>query len=224
VRLHALARVTVERGAIVSVEVRGETLPPAGDVIVAVPWFALSALVRDRDGSLRTLLADADATAASPIVTVNLWFDRPVVERAFVGLPGRVMQWVFDKRQLYRDAGAGAGATSGEASHLSLVSSGAAAVLRESNEALIRLAVDELRGALSAAREATLVRATVVREPQASFSLAPGQPPRPRTATAVGHLWLAGDWVDTGLPATIESAVLSGRWAAEAVLGVTSKD
>jgi squalene-associated FAD-dependent desaturase len=218
VRLHALARVTVEGGAVVSVDVRGEPLPPPAAVIAATPWFALSSLVRDRDGSLAGLLADADNTAASPIVTVNLWFDRDIVDRPFVGLPGRVMQWVFDKRRLYRDSGDADASASGEASHLSLTSSGAAEVLRRSNDDLIALAVDELRAALPAARSAVLLRATVVREPQATFSLAPGQPPRPRTATAVRNLWLAGDWVDTGLPSTIESAVLSGHWAAEAVL------
>jgi hydroxysqualene dehydroxylase len=60
------------------------------------------------------------------------------------------------------------------------------------------------------------VNATVVREPRATFSLAPGQPPRPSTTTAVSGLLLAGDWVDTGLPATIEGAVRSGHWAAQA--------
>jgi uncharacterized protein with NAD-binding domain and iron-sulfur cluster len=103
-------------------------------------------------------------------------------------------------------------------SHLSLVSSGAEAVLRQSNDELIALALRELGDAIAAARSAVTLRATVVREPQASFSLAPGQPARPGTRTAVPGLFLAGDWVDTGLPATIESAVLSGHLAADAIL------
>ena len=53
-----------------------------------------------------------------------------------------------------------------------------------------------------------------MRERRATFSLAPGQPPRPGTQTAVRGLLLAGDWVDTGLPATIEGAVVSGHRAA----------
>ncbi len=57
----------------------------------------------------------------------------------------------------------------------------------------------------------TLLKATVVREPRATFSLAPGQPARPSTDTPVPGLYLAGDWIDTGLPATIESAVRSGH-------------
>ncbi len=87
-----------------------------------------------------------------------------------------------------------------------------------SNADLIAAAHDELRGAFAACLEATLLRGTVIREPRATFSLAPGQPPRPDTRTAVPGLYLAGDWIATGLPATIESAVRSGHRAAEAAL------
>jgi uncharacterized protein with NAD-binding domain and iron-sulfur cluster len=70
---------------------------------------------------------------------------------------------------------------------------------------------------LPESRAAKVLRATVVRERRATFSLAPGQPPRPSTLTAVPGLVLAGDWVDTGMPATIEGAATSGRRAAEAL-------
>jgi zeta-carotene desaturase len=68
--------------------------------------------------------------------------------------------------------------------------------------------------ALPAARGARVVRATAVREKRATFSLAPGQPPRPQAETPIRGLFLAGDWTDTGLPATIEGAVQSGHLAA----------
>jgi uncharacterized protein with NAD-binding domain and iron-sulfur cluster len=58
----------------------------------------------------------------------------------------------------------------------------------------------------------------VVREKQATFSLAAGEPPRPANRTAVPRFCLAGDWTDTGLPGTIESAVRSGHAAARAIL------
>ena len=61
------------------------------------------------------------------------------------------------------------------------------------------------------------VRGTVIREKQATFSLAPGEPPRPALTHAASGLHLAGDWIDTGLPGTIESAVVSGHRAARAV-------
>jgi uncharacterized protein with NAD-binding domain and iron-sulfur cluster len=58
----------------------------------------------------------------------------------------------------------------------------------------------------------------VVRERRATFSLAPGSPARPPTLTALAGFYLAGDWTDTGLPATIEGAVASGHRAADEVM------
>jgi uncharacterized protein with NAD-binding domain and iron-sulfur cluster len=238
VRVNALARVAIRGGAIEAVTVRGDALPPASAVIAAVPWFGLSALLQDADGLLGDLLAAADGTAASPIVTVNLWFDRPALPAPFIGLPGRTMQWIFDTSQIRRTSagsargsalgpapGSGLGSAPGTApgagpgrGHLSLVSSGAEGVLRQSNAELIALAQGELIAAVPEFGQAVLLAASVVREPQASFSLAPGQPARPQTRTAVPGLLLAGDWVDTGLPATIESAVVSGHRAADDIL------
>jgi zeta-carotene desaturase len=225
VRVNALARVAVGGGRVESVSVRGDALAQPEAVVVAVPWFGLPGLFQDPDGALAPLIAAAAGTAASPIVTVNLWLDRQVLPDAFVGLPGRTMQWVFDTSQIRQATTPESGpsdalARNPESSrfHLSLVSSGAEAVLRQSNDELIALAWRELRDAVPEAATVKLRRATVVREPQASFSLAPGQPARPGTRTAVAGLLLAGDWVDTGLPATIESAVVSGHRAADDIL------
>jgi uncharacterized protein with NAD-binding domain and iron-sulfur cluster len=118
------------------------------------------------------------------------------------------MQWVFDKRMVFGE----------QASHLSLVSSGAAEVVARSNAELTELALNEVRAAFPRVSAAQLLRAVVVREKRASFSVAPGQPPRPPAETGVQGLFLAGDWIDTGLPATIEGAVISGHKAAELVL------
>ena len=85
----------------------------------------------------------------------------------------------------------------------------------QTNEELTATALGEVRDALPAARSAKLWKSLAVREKRATFSLAPDAPPRPSARTAVEGLLLAGDWIDTGLPATIESAVMSGHQAAE---------
>jgi len=206
VRTHAPARLVVDKGRVTGVRVRDERIE-APVVIAAVPWFGLRGLFDEVPASMAAMVNDAGRRAASPIVTVNLWFDRPVMEQPLVGLPGRAFQWVFDKAQVFADG----------ASHLSLVSSGAAEVAAMTNERIIATAVEEIGGALPAVRRATLRRATAVRERLATFSLAAGEPPRPPTRPPVPGLLLAGDWIETGLPATIESAVVSGhRAAAEA--------
>jgi squalene-associated FAD-dependent desaturase len=207
----APARVLVDGDVVSHVEARGETFRAAA-VICATPWYALpEVLVTDfapGPSPLAPVLDAAAKTAASPIVTVHIWFDRVVLDTPFVGLPGRVNQWVFDKREMFGES----------ASHLSTVSSGAASIVARSNEELIDLALYEIRDAIPQARDAGVRRATVVRERRATFSLAPGMPPRPATRTPVKGLFLAGDWIDTGLPATIEGAVMSGHWAADAVM------
>ena len=208
VRTDAPARVDAAAdGAAVRVRVRGQELRTDA-IVCAVPWHSLPDVLPS-GSALEPVVEAARRTAASPIVTVNLWFDREVTGDTFVGLPGRHMQWVFNKRLLLGEG----------SSHLSLVSSGAEAIATRGNRELIDLAVAELAGALPAARAATLKRAVVVREKRATFSLAPGQPRRPGTRTPIPGLLLAGDWIDTGLPATIESAVISGHRAAKAALG-----
>jgi zeta-carotene desaturase len=199
------------RASAPQVTVREATLSSRA-VICAVPWYALSETLADPPSSLAPVLDAAAGTAASPIVTVNLWFDRVVTPQTVVGLPGRTLQWLFDKRTLFGE----------QASHLSLVSSGAEAMVARGNQDLVDLALREVTEALPLARDARLRRAVVVREKRATFSVAPGQPPRPSTRTGVPGLFLAGDWIDTGLPATIEGAVMSGHLAAAAALELTN--
>jgi predicted NAD/FAD-dependent oxidoreductase len=189
--------------ASLSVRTGGEEVWPRA-VICAVPWYGLRDAFAVAPPPLEEALAAADATPPSPIVTVNLWLDRPVIDSGFLGLPGRAMQWVFDKRSLFGES----------ASHLSLVSSGAEAIVARSNDELIALALEELRSASPAARDAVVRRAVVVRERKATFSVAPGAPPRPGVRTSIPGLFLAGDWIGTDLPATIEGAVTSGHEAA----------
>jgi uncharacterized protein with NAD-binding domain and iron-sulfur cluster len=81
------------------------------------------------------------------------------------------------------------------------------------------LCLKELRHALPASRGANLVKATVIKETAATFSPYPGVDRwRPKQHTSIRRLYLAGDWTDTGWPATMEGAVRSGYLAAEAVL------
>ena len=207
VRTSVLARIHVTDGRIHHVEVGGTRIE-SPTVVAAVAWHSLGNLFPSSSTALSSVLSSAARMESMPIVTVNMWYDRTVMSEPFAGLPGRTMQWVFDKRVTFGET----------ASHLSLVSSGASAIAGRSNQELIALASDEIRRALPGARQGTVVRATVVREKRATFSLAPGQPARPAVRTNVPGLFLAGDWTDTGLPATIEGAVLSGHAAARAIL------
>ena len=214
VRTGAAAKLTTSANgdAVAGIRLGDETVQ-IDRVVSTVPWYGFGDLFEREPQALRATIDRARRMASSPIVSVNLWFDRPVIDEPLIGLPGRTMQWAFDKG-IGDDHGDHARART---SHVSLVSSGADAMLARDNDDLIRVAHDELLDALPASRAARLLRATVVREPRATFSLAPGQPARPPAETGVRGLVLAGDWIDTGLPATIESAVRSGHRAADAI-------
>ncbi len=179
----------------------------ADSVVLAVPWHAIADVVPHSSPDVRHVIEQAARVASSAIVTVNLWLDRPLPVGPVVGLPGRAFQWAFDK-----------GAVVAGTSHVSMVASAANGLLEESNEQIAAQAWRELTAAMPALEGASTRRRLVVRERRATFSLAPGAPLRPSTATDVAGLFLAGDWIDTGLPATIEGAVQSGARAAAAVL------
>ena len=178
-------------------------------VLSAVPWHAMDRLWDPiAPPGLAPTVARATAMASSPIVTANLWFDGPVLPGTFVGFVGGPMHWAFDKGALFgRPAG-----------HVSVVASDAAALAAMDNAEVTNTAVTQLHAALPRARARRLLRSVVVREHRATFSLAPGEPIRPQSATASDRFFLAGDWTDTGLPPTIEGAIASGHAAARLVV------
>ena len=200
----AAGRAAFVDGRLVGVEARRELIT-APVFISAVPWFALSSVFHPPPSPLVPVLERAAAMGSAPIVSVHLWFDSPVLQEPFLGLLGMTMQWVFDRRAALGPHG----------SHLTLVSSGADTVVGLSNGVLIDRALSDLRSAVPAARDVALSHALVIRERQATFSLSPGQPTRPSSETVIRGLYLAGDWIETGLPSTIESAVVSGHRAAQ---------
>jgi uncharacterized protein with NAD-binding domain and iron-sulfur cluster len=118
------------------------------------------------------------------------------------------MHWAFYKGAIF----------GGHARHVSVVASGADALAGLDNDRISAIAVAQLTRALPALGAHRVARTVVVREPRATFSLAPGGPPRPPAITPLEGFYLAGDWTDTGLPGTIEGAVASGHRAADAVL------
>jgi len=179
----------------------------AGSVISAVPHHALPALL-PRGPATEGLARSAAAIATSPIVSVNLWFDRPFMETDMVGVIGRTVQWAFDRRSILK-GGRRAG------SMVACVVSAAHELSSRPPARIVETAVADLRSVYPIAARATLTRSVVIKEKRATFSAVPGvEKLRPGPMTGIGGFYLAGDWTDTGLPATIEGAVKSGFTAA----------
>ena len=186
--------------------------------VFAVPHTALAELLPESVKQSDPSLANLDKIKVSPITGVHFWFDRTVMREPFITLLDTTTQWVFNKTALYADSN-GAGKISAPGQYLQLVISASYDLLQKSRQEIIDLCLGEVCEALPAAREAKLVKATVIKEAAATFSPEPGVDRwRPQQQTAVSRLFLAGDWTATGWPATMEGAVRSGYLAAEALL------
>jgi squalene-associated FAD-dependent desaturase len=170
----------------------GEVALAAGDtVILAVPAAVAARLVPG--------LVVPDA--ASPIVNAHFRWAAPADSPAFVGVIGGAAQWIFKKRGV-----------------LSVTVSAADAIVDHSAEVLRhRFWRDVVLAYRLPDRPAPPAR--IVKERRATFLASPDQlVRRPPPATRFENLFLAGDYTDTGLPATIEGAIRSGFVAAQLAL------
>ncbi len=141
----------------------------------------------------------------SPITGVHLWFDRPVTRLPHGTLLDRTIHWFFNK---------------GEGKYIQLVISASRSLREMPRQDVIDLVVRELGEFLPEVQKATLVKAHVVKEARATFSATPeAEAKRPTVQTDLPHVFLAGDYTQSGWPATMEGAVRSGYMAAEAVSG-----
>jgi len=208
-----------DEGGLASVEF-DEGRRESGDAFVlAVPHEALSDLLPPSIKELEPGLAHLEKIKTSPITGVHFWFDREVMKEPFVTLLETTTQWIFNKSALYSGRN---GSDSAKGQYLQLVISASYELLQKPRQEIIDLCLAEVRQALPAARDAKLMKATVIKEAAATFSPQPGVDRwRPTQETSVKRMFLAGDWTDTGWPATMEGAVRSGYLAAEAVLRTT---
>ena len=206
---------TVERfvlhdGAIAGVALAGGEVLTADWYVAALPPQALVNTLPDdlRDGSA---LSVAATHTFAPIVNLHIWYDRAVADFEWAAFVDSPLQFVFNKTRI-------AGLT-GPGDYLAVSLSGAWEWWPLSKDELRNRFIPELARVLPLARYATVERFAVVKEQRATFRSPPGGPAnRLPTRTPLHNLVLAGDWTDTGWPATMESAVRSGNAAADAVI------
>ena len=185
-----------------------------GHLIVALPFDALDRILPNAHESA-SLHEQIGHFETSPITGIHLWFDRQITDLDHAVLLDRTIQWMFHKSRLqpHREAD---GVESG--SYIELVVSSSKDLIAKSRAEIVDLALREVREFFPGAREANLVKSTVIKEVHATYSPRPGiDLHRPQAATAWPRVFLAGDWTATGWPATMEGAVRSGYLAAEAL-------
>jgi zeta-carotene desaturase len=146
-----------------------------------------------------------------PISSVHLWFDRQITELDHAVLLDRDIHWMYHKSRWQTGRSA-------EGSYVELVVSVSREFAALSREAAIERAVGQLAEYFPVVRQAKLVKCALTKDVRATFGVPPGVDGyRPGAVSPWPNCYLAGDWVATGWPSTMESACRSGVLAAEAV-------
>jgi squalene-associated FAD-dependent desaturase len=222
--------IKIENNSVVAVSFDNNREESADAYVFAVPHDTFAELLPSEIAQADAAFRNLDKIKDSPITGVHFWFDREVTNEPFITLLDTTVQWVFNKTALFgplatsTNGDAANSKTSAAKQYLQLVISASYDLLQKPRQEIIDLCLAEVRRALPAAREANLVKATVIKEAAATFSPQPGVDRwRPKHQTSVEKLFLAGDWTSTGWPATMEGAVRSGYLAAEAVTRVAGE-
>jgi len=201
------------------------------EFILAVPHQRLPDLLPKSiaDAPFWTALRQLES---APISSVHLWFDRPICDLPHAVLVGRLSQWVFRRSEIGGEipdhvptaSTTGGRADVSETDHAPLhyyqvVISASAGLAARSQDEVVAAVVDDLKQTWPASADAQLRHGRVVTEHRAVFSPLPGvDKMRPPAQSPIENLQLAGDYTQTGWPATMEGAVISGRMAAANVL------
>ncbi len=175
-------------------------------VISAIPQRALERLLASSGITDHGL---PPAPEMSPIISVYLWYDQAWMKDDFTAALGTTVQWVFDKRRIRPGL-------------VALTVSAGSSLVSEPTEVIAQRCDAELRQLFPELRGIGLRHSQVIKEKQATPLFTPHtvRPAATALQPLAKNLIIAGDWTDTGLPATIEGAVRSGITAAELVYDV----
>ena len=200
----AAGKALEQRGAAIRTASRVDALDDldADAIVVALPPAESARLLGEEEPKLEP----------SPIVSVHLLFDRPLLPSPLAALLGSLAHWVFDRGVLtgHRPPDGG--------QYLTVVSSGVPDLLEIRGKGLVDLMAGELTSRLG---NAELLWSRVSREPFATIAIRPGaDAERPGPETARPNVVRAGAWTNTGWPATMEGAVRSGLAAARRLLAM----
>jgi len=189
----------INNNQVVEIITTERTIKDFDYIISAVPLYNLKEILKS-DYFLNDLSLDY-----SSILSIHIFLKENRFEDTFYGLIGSPVQWIFNK-----------------GTHLTIVISNADAYMEMSKEDIFRIVIKELKKYILLDK-IEVESYKIIKEKRATFIPSNAiLDKRPGPVTPYKNLFLAGDWINTGLPATIEGAVKSGKLAAEAVLNLNS--
>ncbi len=187
--------IIVKNRSVVSVKTADHFYSDFDYVISAIPLYALDKII-----SLTSLKINLELEY-STILNIHLWINQNSLQEKFYGLLDSPLHWIFVKEN-----------------HINIVISDADYLAEKSKEELYIFVLNELNQFISISMD-EVKNYKIIKEKRATFIPSINiLDKRAENETKLKNLFLAGDWVNTGLPSTIESAAKSGRIAAGLVL------
>ena len=204
----------IDDDKVTGVELTDGSTIHADAYVSALPFDVLLEVLPEEVAS-GPFFARVAGLTSSPIIGIHLWYDRPIMDPAFVGVLDSPVQWVFNKSKIQGSEGS-------PGQYVCVSISGAWDYMEMPKEELRTLFAAEMARLFPKARDAQIDRFLVVKQPQATFRSVPGVAAlRPPQTTRIRNFFIAGEWTDTGWPSTMEGAVRSGVYAAEALASRT---
>ncbi len=187
-----VTHISANNGLITEIKTANNTYTDFDFVVTAIPAFAISKVF---DDNVEIKLPDF---TYSSILNIHLWHNENSFPLGFFGLINSTVHWVFNK-----------------GTHLNIVISDADDLVPKSDEEILEIVQTELKNFFKL-KFLKITNFKIIKEKRATFiPTVDILHNRPSQVTNIKNLVLAGDWVDTKLPSTIESAAKSGRVAAE---------
>jgi zeta-carotene desaturase len=188
--------IVVEEGRAVSIKTNKRIIEDFDYLISAVPLYSLKKVIK----SLNFNNLEFDY---STILSIHIWLKKNYLTERFYGLIDSPVHWIFNN-----------------GTHLTIVISDADKYTEVSVEEIFETVISEIQ-LYTGLNMNNVTSYKVIKEKRATF--VPSNiiiDKRPSPETKVKNLVLAGDWIDTGLPSTIEGAVKSGKMAAETIIKI----
>lgn len=206
----SVSKIHVLDGKVQAVELEDGEMVKSDLYISAVPFSSLLKLIPEGFIDSNPYFTDLKKLSSAPIISINLWFDRDVIPHDFIGAAGKTVHWYFNKNRIYGKKTA--------PFHVMGVVSGAYSLLESSKEEIQKIALKEMGELFPEVSQAVLIHSLINKEREATLSPRVGSESyRPPQQSPFENFYVIGDWTNTGLPATIESAVLSARMAVQLI-------
>jgi squalene-associated FAD-dependent desaturase len=199
--------IIIEDEHITGITLHDGTSLVAKNIISAIPPHALLKILPD-DLKKHAYFSELELFHYSPIISLYLWFDTTFPDIDLTAMMDSTIQWIFKKSTTMKSA----------KSLLALTISAGDDIVGLTTEEIALHCANEIRVCFPEMRNATLLHWKVIKEKSATVLFDPdAEERRPKTQGPIKGFYLAGDWTNTGLPATLEGAALSGKVAASLI-------